>query len=83
MRKLFVTAATSIAMAAAPTIASAQQAATSAPARAAEVQPASEEAEGNELKMRGFILPLLLVVAIIVALSFMIDKDEEAIPTSP
>jgi hypothetical protein len=77
-------AATSLAIVAAPTIASAQQAAATSPVRAAEVQPASEEAEGSELfKRRGFILPLLVVVGIILALLLTIDEEKQDFPTSP
>jgi hypothetical protein len=83
MRKLFVTAATAIAMTATPTIATAQQAAAAAPARTAEVQPSSEAVEGSELKRSGFILPLLLVVGIVLALLLLLDEEKEEIPTSP
>jgi hypothetical protein len=84
MRKLLVIAATSFAIAAAPTIASAQQAAARSPALAAEVQPASEEVEGSELNLRtGFILPLLVVAGIILALLLLIDENKEDFPVSP
>ena len=80
MRKFLVTAATAVALAAAPGTASAQQAA--APATA-EIQPASEEVEGSALRTRGFILPLLVVVAIIAALYLSLDEDEVTFPVSP
>ena len=84
MRKLLVMAATSLAIAAAPTIASAQQAAATSLARAGEVQPASEEVDGSELfKRGGFILPLLVVVGIILALLLMIDEEKPDFPVSP
>jgi hypothetical protein len=80
MRKLLV-AATAIAMTAAPAIASAQQAA--APARASEVQPASEQVEGDALRGKGYILPLIVVIGIIAALYLMIDDHEVDLPVSP
>ena len=81
MRRLLVTAATALAMAAAPTIASAQRA--SAPA-ATEIQPSSEEVDGSELKGRkGFVLPLLVLVAIILALLLTQKDEKQVIPTSP
>ena len=81
MRKYLVTAATAIAMTAAPTIASAQAA---APASApTEIQPASEEVDGSELRTRGFILPVLLVIGAILALYLLIDEDEVVLPVSP
>lgn len=83
MRKLLLLAA-SIALAAAPTIASAQQAGAPVPARAGEVEPAAEQAEGSELfKRSGFILPLLLVVGIVLALLLTIDEEKQDFPVSP
>jgi hypothetical protein len=84
MRKLLVMAATSIALVAAPTIASAQRAAAPAPAIGAEVQPASEQVDGSEFNFRGgFILPLLLLVGIILALLLTIDEEKQDFPVSP
>ena len=81
MRKFLVTAATAIAMTAAPTIASAQAA---APASApTEVQPASEEVDGSALRNRGFILPVLVVIGAVLALYLLIDEDEVTLPVSP
>ena len=84
MRKLLVMAATSVALAAAPTIVSAQQAAAPAPTRSAEVQPASEQVEGSELRGRtGFIIPLALLVGIILALLLTQKDEKQILPTSP
>lgn len=82
MRRFLVTAATAMAMAAAPTIASAQQA--PAPAASSEVQPAGEEIGGSELKGRqGFLIPLAVLVAIILALLLTQKDEKQEIPTSP
>jgi hypothetical protein len=84
MRRLLVTAATALAMAAAPTVASAQRASTPAPASATEVQPSSEEADGSEIFGRkDFILPLLLLVGVILALTLTLKDETQEIPTSP
>ena len=84
MRKLLVMAATSFALAAAPTIATAQRTAMPPPAAAAEVQPAGEQVEGSELKGRkGFVLPLLILVGIILALLLTQKDEKQIIPTSP
>ena len=84
MRRLLVTAATAMAMAAAPTIASAQRAPAPAPSSAKEVQPSSEDLDGSELKGRkGFVLPLLVLVGIILALLLTQKSETQEIPTSP
>ena len=78
MRKFIMLAATSVALAAAPAIAAA------APARAAEVQPASEQVDGSDLRGKGYILPVIVVIGIIAALYLLINDNEgEAFPTSP
>lgn len=82
MLKFLVSAATAAALASAPAVATAQTQAAPA-ARSSEVQPASEQAEGNELR-RGFILPLVGVVAVIVLIYLLTRKDkDEAFPVSP
>ena len=82
MLKFLVSAATAIALAAAPAAATAPPQAASA-AGATEVQPAPEQAEGSQLR-RGFILPLVGVVALLV-LIFLLTRDEgtDAVPLSP
>lgn len=80
MRKILGTL-TALAIAAAPTIASAQRAA--APARTAEVQRADEAVDGEMLRGKGYILPVLVVIGIIAALYLLIDEDEVALPVSP
>jgi len=83
MLKLLVSAATAAALASAPAIATAQTQAAPA-AQSSEVQPASEQDEGSELRRRGFILPLLGVVAVIVLIYLLTRKDkDEACPVSP
>jgi hypothetical protein len=70
--KKVVTAASAVALMAAPTVAAAQ----SAP-----VEPASETVEGSELR-GGFIIPLIAIVAIILGILAAIHDDEEP-PHSP
>jgi hypothetical protein len=83
MRRLLVTAATTVAMAVAPTMASAQRTSTPVPTGATEIQPSSEQVGGSELRHSGFILPLLVLVAIILALTFTLKDKHEDLPTSP
>lgn len=78
MHRILATAAAAIALAAAPTIASARQ----APAGAAEVQPADEQVEGSEIR-GGFILPLLGLVAIILTVYLLTRDNSDAEPISP
>ena len=83
MLKFLVSAAAAVALATAPAIATAQSRAAPA-AQAAQVQPSDEQAEGSELRRRGFILPLVAVVAIIVLVYLLTRKDkDEAFPVSP
>jgi hypothetical protein len=70
--KKVVTAASAVALMAAPTVAAAQ----SAP-----VEPASETVEGSELR-GGFIIPLIAIVAIILGILAAIHDDEDP-PHSP
>ena len=82
MLKFLVSAGAAVALATAPAVATAQ----SAPppqARAGEVRPAAEEPEGSELR-RGFILPLVGVVAVLL-LAWLLTRDNgtDAVPLSP
>ena len=70
--KKVITAAATVAMMAAPTVAAAQ----SAP-----IEPASESVEGSELR-GGFIIPLIAIVAIILGILAAMHEDEDP-PHSP
>ncbi len=81
--KGLIAAATSVALIAAPTMAAAQ---TSAPtSRTAEVAPATESVDGEQLR-GGFIIPLIALIAVILGLCVATDicgGDDEDLPTSP
>ena len=82
MLKFIVSAVVAVALTGAPAAATAK----SSPApnvRSAEVQPAAEGPEGSELR-RGFILPLVGVVAVILA-AWLLTRDNgtDAVPLSP
>jgi hypothetical protein len=68
--------ASAAALAVAPTVASAQA------APAAFSAPAEERVEGNEMFGRGYILPLLGLVALVVAV-ILITRDGDDRPVSP
>ena len=70
--KKVITAASAVALMAAPTVAAAQ----SAP-----VEPAGETVEGSELR-GGFIIPLIALVAIILGILAATHDDEDP-PHSP
>ena len=75
MKKL-IAAAAAAALVMSPTLATAQTA-------QVEVAPAAEQAEGEELR-GGFILPLLVIVAAVIAVYFLTkDDDNDAEPLSP
>ena len=82
MLKFLVSAGIAAALATAPAVATAQSA-PSPQARADEVRPAAEEPEGSELR-RGFILPLVGVVAVLL-LAWLLTRDNgtDAVPLSP
>lgn len=82
MLKFLASAGTVVALAAAPAVATAQSRPESG-TRAAEVRPAAEEPEGSELR-RGFILPLVGIVAVLV-LAFLLTRDNgtDTVPLSP
>ncbi|HEY0148173.1 MAG TPA: hypothetical protein VGB70_04145 [Allosphingosinicella sp.] len=71
MKKL-IGAVAAAALVLSPTLAAAQ----SAPV---EVAPATEQAEGEQIR-GGFILPLLVIVAAVLAVYLLTDEDE---PNSP
>ncbi len=83
MLKPLVSAGAAIALATAPAAVTAQS--RPAPAtQASEVQPGAEQADGSELRRRGFILPLIGVVALIVLIYLLTrDKGTDAVPLSP
>ena len=81
--KGLIAAAASVALITTPTLAAAQ--ATSAAARSAEVAPATETVEGEQLR-GGFIIPLIALIAVILGLCVATDicgGDDEDLPTSP
>lgn len=81
--KGLIAATTSVALIAAPTVAVAQTSA--AAARSAEVAPATERVEGEQLR-GGFIIPLIALIAIILGLCVATDQcggDDDDLPHSP
>ncbi len=79
--KGLIAAAASVALMTAPTVASAQAAASAA----REVAPATETVEGEQLR-GGFIIPLIALIAIILGICAATDicgDDEEDLPPSP
>jgi hypothetical protein len=82
--KKLMTAASAVALIAAPTVATAQTA-SSAPAA---MEPAGESVEGSEQRGRGrfggWFVPLVVVIVIILGIIiFVQDNDEDGPPTSP
>ena len=77
--KGLIAAATSVAMVATPTLATAQ---TSAAVGRAEVAPASETVQGSELR-GGFIIPLIALIAIILGILAAMHDDDKDLPHSP
>jgi hypothetical protein len=69
--KKVITAASAVAMMAAPTMAVAQSS----------VEPASESVEGSELR-GGFIIPLIAIIAIILGILAATHNDDDP-PKSP
>ena len=72
--KKVITAASAVALIAAPTVAAAQ----TAPA----MEPATETVEGSELR-GGFIIPLIAIIAIILGILAATNDDDEDLPHSP
>jgi hypothetical protein len=81
--KGLIAATASVALMAAPTVASAQ--ASAATARSVEVAPAAETVDGEQLR-GGFIIPLIALIAVILGLCVATDLcggDDDDLPTSP
>ncbi|HYE28933.1 MAG TPA: hypothetical protein VEA61_11980 [Allosphingosinicella sp.] len=81
--KGLIAATASVALITAPTMAAAQTSA--AAARSAEVSPATETVEGEQLR-GGFIIPLIALIAIILGLCVATDQcggDDDDLPHSP
>jgi hypothetical protein len=81
--KGLIAATASVALIATPTMAAAQ--ATTAAVRTAEVAPASETVEGEQLR-GGFIIPLIALIAVILGICAATDicgGDDDDLPTSP
>jgi hypothetical protein len=54
---------------------------TGAPGAKSEVAPQSEQAEGDQIRRRGFLLPLAIIIAIILGVILLTGDDET--PASP
>lgn len=81
--KGLIAATASVALIATPTMAAAQ--ATTAAARSAEVAPAAETVDGEQLR-GGFLIPLIALIAIILGICAATDicgGDDDHPPTSP
>ncbi|HEX8580602.1 MAG TPA: hypothetical protein VF655_13540 [Allosphingosinicella sp.] len=74
MKKL-IAAAAAAALVVSPTVAAAQ----SAPV---EVAPAAEQAEGDQIR-GGFILPLLVIVAAVIAVYLLTKDGDDDVQISP
>ena len=79
LKKSIVAAAASLALVAAPTVAAAQSA-PAAQSATVEVAPAAEQVDGSEMR-GGYLLPLVVVVAALVAGYFLFIDDND--PDSP
>ena len=73
--KTLIAAAAAAALVVSPAVAAAQ----SAPV---EVAPASEQAEGDQIR-GGFILPLAVIVAAIIAVYLLTQGDDDDVQISP
>ena len=65
--KGLIAAATAVALSATPAVAAANNAGRASTA-VAQVAPANESVDGDELRGRGFIIPLLAIIAIILGI---------------
>jgi hypothetical protein len=73
--KKLIAAAAAAALVISPTVAAAQTA-------PVEVAPTAEQAEGEQLR-GGFILPLAIIVAVIIAVYFLTKDEDEDLPPTP
>jgi hypothetical protein len=82
--KGLIAAATSVALVATPTLASAQASAAASASATREVAPATETVEGDQLR-GGFIIPLIALIAVLLGLCVATDicGDDDDLPTSP
>jgi hypothetical protein len=83
--KGLITAATSIALITAPTVAAAQTTSATGASATHEVAPAGETVDGEQLR-GGFIIPLIALIAIILGLCVGTDicgGDNDDLPHSP
>lgn len=81
--KGLIAATASVALIATPTMATAQ--ATSAAVRTAEVSPATETVDGEQLR-GGWIIPLIALIAVILGICAATDicgGDDDDLPHSP
>ena len=84
--KGLIAAATSVAMIAAPTIATAQTTASTTASVSSEVSPATESVDGDQLR-GGWIIPLIALIAVILGLCVATDlcggDGDDDLPISP
>jgi len=84
--KGLIAATTSVALMASPTVAMAQSSAATSASAVREVAPATETAEGDQLR-GGFIIPLIALIAVILGLCVATDlcggNNDDDLPTSP
>ena len=83
--KGLIAAATSVALIAAPTIATAQTTTATTASVTQEVAPSAESVEGDQLR-GGFIIPLIALIAVILGLcaaTSLCGGDDDDLPTSP
>lgn len=80
--KRFIAVVAAVALTVSPTIAAAGTA-RAASAQAQEIAPAAERVEGSELRRSGIIIPLIGIIAIILAILLITKKGGDKEPISP